>query len=264
VCVCARLQVEEVLGGRILVVFAESLEHLHEQCVLASRAGCVGVIVVGNPNADFTLDEYRVLRSVRSSRSAKEAQKALGNVRPSSRVPTGGSTWSPNGHGNTSPTGRGPQTPASRKPSTRGSKRSSRPNTGSSQVRYGRVSEEGEGEDDEVVPEIVTDGKNSLFFKIPIPVVWVTAEDAAYVSDGTMVSIYWHENLLIPVSARALVELIARVQVCFHVCIAYANMHGSTYIHSCVTRAHTHTRTQMHYDLHSCPRLYLCRESHRR
>jgi hypothetical protein len=218
--------VEEVLGGRILVVFAESLEHLHEQCVLASRAGCVGVIVVGNPNADFTLDEYRVLRSVRSSRSAKEAQKALGNVRPSSGASAGGSMWSPNGHGITSPAGRGPQTPASRKPSTRGSKRSSRPNTGSGKLRYGRVSEEGEGEEDEDEPEIVTGGKNYLFFKIPIPVVWVTSEDAAYVSDGTMVSIYWHENLLIPVSARALLQLSARVQVCFLVCIAHANMHG--------------------------------------
>jgi len=215
---CACLQVEEEICGRILVVFAETLEHLHEQCVLASRAGCIGVIVVGAPDAEFTLEEYKVLRSARSSQSAPGGQDSalttshspasgLGNVSPGSRVPTGGSTRSPNGHVHTGATPRSPQTPASRRPSTReGSNKGSRPNTQSSRFRYGRVSQD-DGEDEGATEhEIVTDGKNYLFFKIPIPVVWVTAEDAAYVSDGTMVSIYWHENLLIPVGLTARVE----------------------------------------------------------
>ena len=209
-------QVEEIIPGRILVVFAETLSHLHEQCTLAARSGCIAVIVVGVPDAEFTLDEYKVLRSCRAS-SAPAREETADASPPKSPMSMLGGMLSPRPRAslsmpedearqNTQPHSVGGSKQGSHiadsRPntkSTRPGSTNSRPATGStrsgSRMRFGRVAEE-ESEDDED-QVVMNDGQSYRFFKIPVPVVWVSSEDAVFMSDGCMVSLYWHENLII-------------------------------------------------------------------
>jgi aromatic ring-opening dioxygenase LigB subunit len=203
--------VEDILPGRVLVVFAETLSHLHEQAVLAARAGCVAIIVVGVGDAKFTLEEYKVVGTSRKANSrittGKSRKSGGGSNRVTSRN-TGQVAQSSRPHTQASQPPPRPGTGA-----TRAGTGATRPGTGASsgnRMRYGRVDEHGqvadtgEGEDTGGEGVVFVDSKTmrgsvaeqTSFFRVPIPVVWVSPSDAAYMADGCMVSIYWYGGLM--------------------------------------------------------------------
>ena len=148
-----------------------------------ARAKCTAVIVVDGPDSEFTLDEFKVLQRApsRPQSYSRAAEKSCmtNAASQNGHGPDGSPQWD-KGRG-TSPTSNRPSTFSS---GTVGSTGGSQPPT------YGRVVREEEhpmnGEASEV---------RNPFFKVPLPVVWVAAEDAAHVSEDCLVSIYWHDGL---------------------------------------------------------------------
>ena len=257
-------QVADDVRGKILVVFAETLRHLHEQAVLAARRGAVGVIVVGGgQDARFTQDEFKVLRAGQVHEQ-EEARKettsllkgfgsAIGSglkgfgrmLSTSSSKKVGPADTEANGSQNRAADDN-LKTARAIDPVLDGFRRAPSVQSVRSAIseRGGRVSADGRVPEIELPAdkELLHSGILSLsglretidrtsprsggkrsdqlsspsrtpnvlnsaaaskvegvskysFFKLPLPVVWVSAEDAVYFDDGHMVSIYWHDGV---------------------------------------------------------------------
>jgi hypothetical protein len=92
----------------------------------------------------------------------------------------------------------------------------------------------------------VQGGHTYTFFKIPIPVVWASAEDAVYFDDGKFVSLYWHDGLYAPPEPQTglcyVVEVTRWTRVCRDTCI-FMHDRDNEYQHTTIS----HMRdVQMH------------------
>lgn len=143
--------------------------------------------MVDGPDAEFTLDDFKALQRAPSRPQTQGSRRSTAGRKP--RSPTDSS---PGGKGESPRSGLpGSAGPASNRPGTNASAAVVSA-SGSRPLTFGRLETEAEHEEQDGIAAL-PDG--NPFFKVPIPVVWVASEDAAYISEDTMASIYWHDGL---------------------------------------------------------------------
>ena len=143
--------------------------------------------MVDGPDAEFTLDDFKALQRAPSRPQTQGSRRSSAGGKP--RSPTASSPERA-GRKDESPRSglTGSAGPASNRPGTNASAAAVSPK-GSRPPTFGRLNPE--EEQDGVAASL----DRNPYFKVPIPVVWVASEDAAYISEDCMVSIYWHDGL---------------------------------------------------------------------